>query len=203
MSIKKNVLTGVIGLASIAGLVVPQIVTAKEPIGTARFCLVYVDQNDMPIPYGQLQDKVQGDVFYLNGMYPYPVPSTGKATGVLPTIIFNAENGYNTDILPGGFGEPDALCETLTSVDVQGDYYYDQLQQQYGPNGAWSEAKYHDNFEAGVNTLAQLRPYDGSLFDGNAANDATRVVRADGNLNLNMANPSKTVVMAVKLQANR
>ena len=196
MQIKK---TGA-AIVAIISLMLPSLAIGAS-IGTLHTCVVFQDAfGNRMHPSAVHETLGEAGRLVWSPLYPSPTPSTGMPKNTLPypflSIWGDSEFFYNTDL--DNDGVEDAYCLTYYSMDVPGNYYYEPINQDFA--GPWHPAKYHDNFEPGVNTFAQARPYDASLFDSNPANDAGRVVRADGHTRLTNNEPEKWLIAVIKHQ---
>lgn len=193
-----------VSLVALSGMLMPSLAPLHAaPIGKLHACFVFEDSYGNIMNSDQAKETLTSDGRLIwMPMYAYPTPSTGAPKNLLPypfhSVWGNDSFYYNDDLFDSAYGS-DAVCTTYYSLDVNGNYYYEPLNTAYA-GGRFGEAEYHDNFMPGTTSINAFRPYDASLFDNNPANDAARIVRADGHLRLTNANNEKWLVAKIKVK---
>lgn len=159
-------------------------------LGSITVCKVIIDENSN-VTNGS---TVPGFNFAISGIN--PAQNSGPApAGTIGTSNFATPLTFNTDIFASVSGS-DAQCQTYGNLPL-GSYYWGQETVASG----WKTPKYNDQFINAVVTTANFYGYDNNLFDGNAANDSSRNLDADGHIVLNPQRPARTLIVLNQYEA--
>jgi len=187
-SVKKaTALVGVFALAVFTLGAMPQSAAATGPDeGTITVCKIIID-----IDGNVVDGDEQSDVdFTITGFTPDPETSEGAPVGEIPETTFTTPISFNADLLTDVDGD-DAECVTYDQLPL-GGYYYSQEDIS---DGSWETPLYNDQYQTTLASLLDFFGYDGNLFDGNAGDDGSRNLDADGHIVLTAERPERILVI--------
>src|SRR3989344_5329630 len=123
-------------------------------------------------------------VFTLGAM-PQSAAATGPDEGTITVckIIIDIDG----NVVDGD----DAECVTYDQLPL-GGYYYSQEDIS---DGSWETPLYNDQYQTTLASLLDFFGYDGNLFDGNAGDDGSRNLDADGHIVLTAERPERILVI--------
>jgi uncharacterized repeat protein (TIGR01451 family) len=92
-----------------------------------------------------------------------------------------------------GSSTNNAQCVSFHNLAL-GGYYYGQ-ESMGSSSSPWATPKYNDQYQVAANSPSDFFTYDGQLFDADASNDAARNLNADGDIELSVARPDRTLIV--------
>lgn len=120
--------------------------------------------------------------------------SEAPAIGQFGQASFTTPLSFSASILGNG---NDSQCTKFENLAL-GSYYYGQ--ESIDPPEGWTTPKYNDQFTVPTSSLSDFFQYDGSLFDGQSANDESRNKNADGHIFLQSQRPDRTLIVLNQIE---